>query len=373
MKKFALIITAALLLSCIVSCTSPADSVTTGADAAVQTSAKTDAVSAAATEAPTGKVTDAPTEKVTEAPTEKVTEAPAEPVTEAPTEPATEAPTEPATEAPTEPVTDEHTEKVPGDNVSVLTKETYYLADGSVMYVYEYDGELLMQETYYYFDGTFSGRTENIYNGTGDLMGSVYYNEQNSVSESTEVTYETVKELGDVTTHYTRTKYYNTDKQLTEEEEYSESYDFEGHLLYGTETVKYYTFDIESGNIVEDTVYTTLYEYLYQDGLMEREVITSGGYKITTVFTYNADGDVIRADTSYEGMDIKPSYVTYDYADGGLLLKESAFEFDGSLRNYTVYDYNEYYQVLKTTTYDETNSLLGYTEYEYTLIPLGVG
>ena len=366
MKKIlALLLFAAFIFSA-VSCTETPDGPVTGADT------KPAQTASPATEAPSEAPTEALTEKATEAATEKVTEEPTEKVTEALTEKVTEAATEKATEAATEKVTEPETELIPGDYESVLVKEKYFSSENVLLHEYRYEDELRMEDLYYYGDGAFMCRIEYIYDGSGRLMGTVTYNEQGSVSESAEITYETMQEVGDITTRIKTTKTYNAEHITTSILAESRSYDKNGVLLYGSDMDTYLIYNPEQGTYQEDTAYGTAYEY-GSDGLLARETVTSLGMKTITTYSYDYEGTLIRVDISNEGVDIKPIYRIYDYTDGGLLIKVTVYEEDGSVRTVTNYDYNQFYQTEKEMIYDDNGMIVGRTEYEYKLVEIIIG
>jgi hypothetical protein len=214
-----------------------------------------------------------------------------------------------------------------------------------------------------------------IYTADGKLMGTVTYNPNGSVSESTEVTYDVLEEGNGITTYVTTTRSYNDEHKPTVIFEESRSYK-KGVLLYGTDVDTYLKYVPENDAYLEDTSYATQYTYEYDnEGLLAKETVDSSGMKTVTTYSYDYEGTLIRLDRTPEGLDIKPTYQIYEYADGGLLLKMTIYEIDGSVRNVTLYDYNEYYQVLKETVNDGDGEIIGYTEYEYTLkeISIGVG
>jgi hypothetical protein len=363
MKKITAVITALFILLAASSC-DPAVTPVPGSTAPAETGSVTKP-------ADTEKATEAQTEAATEKATEAQTEAPTEKVTEAPTERVTETPTEPVTEIPTEPVTEQGTAYPPDEYDSVLVKEKYYNSEGVLMHEYVYENGLRMKDLYFYGDGTPMSSIEYIYLADGRLMGSVTYNPNGSVSESTEVTYDVLEEGNGITTHVTTTRSYNDEHKPTVIFEESLSYK-KGVLLYGTDVDTYLKYVPENDAYLEDTSYATQYTYEYDnEGLLAKETVDSSGMKTVTTYSYDYEGTLIRLDRTPEGLDIKPTYQIYEYADGGLLLKMTMYEIDGSVRNYTLYDYNQFYQVKKATVYGAGGEIDGYTEYEYKLVHVG--
>ncbi len=318
------------------------------------------------TPAPTAKPTETPSP--TPAPTETpvTTPAPTEEPTPAPT--ATPAPTEEPTPAPTETPAPTPT---PEPEMQYVLSKRYNLDQAGeqqgMQWTYDEHGNTVRIES-------IGGKSFNEYtfNEFGDPL--TYHDGDD---ESYTYTYD---EYGNVLTHLSHRP--GTDDVLTE---YVYTYDENGNVLTkgvkGTDVTTSYTYNEDGKILTEAHNGTVLYQHEYDENgvlVKDKQFSYSGELDSETVYTYDANGNVIKEVSTRNLMDPNPeNHITrtseFTYYENGDL-KTEAFN-DGESYSNTQefsYKYDENGNLIEQTVtyrsddYESTNT----TYYEYTTVPV---
>lgn len=255
------------------------------------------------------------------------------------------------------------------DHWGNILSSVYYDDDGSVTTkrecVYDEKGRLIT-ETSYGADDRISFIRE--YNEDGLTTryswyseGSLSYTEETEYDENGEVIKSSTFEPNGSLRSYTLFVRDDSGK-LTQESEYRSDNTLSRTIDYNEEglTVKSTSYD-EEGELEKWT------EYSHDENGNQIEIIhylADGSLDSRQTWEYNENGDPIRR-SEYDEKNALSSYTEYTYNAAGNCTKMSGYSGDGTLKNSYVYEYDDQGNKIKTSAFDQAGALIWYEIMEY--------
>lgn len=300
--------------------------------------------------------------------------------------------TEAETPAPSDVQEPEDTEGTETEEITLISKETYYDADGSIIrwYEMEYDDTgNQIKLTNYDADGNTVQWCEVEYDTAGNLVKEVTYNADGSINIDCEY-----DAFGNVTKELV---YLSHDGSFLcwYENEYDESGNLTKQFKLNEDGSMSHEYEYnDAGNLIKDISYdpgeiiALQYEYEYDDlryitkesAYLYGDLWFSEEYEVE----YDASGKPIKSSTSFP----RGGGITYEYDYAGNRIKETHFNSDGSINSECEYDafgneikklswldgdfwywyeygYDDLGNQIKDISYNEDGSILSGWEREY--------